>query len=399
MQVNWLSSAKGFFLQTVISGLVAVCALLVALAVAGRLGVLELGAFAGWLAWSLILWPLATLRIETRVSLCLNEAELAAVFSATCTAALGFLIVASSITIFLMFALHMSWLLLLVPFSAAAYALLDLCVNTLSFRGEMKRSLLVRAIRQLAPFFGAFIATLCSSKGAAAFLGYGVVSLILALVFVPYTGFFRPSLHDFREVIEKYRDGLKASLLLGCLNAVWLNGFIPFLNYFGMSMLAGQYSLVQRVISSPLSILNTVVNAYLVRVGNNLHMHVRLILLSGVSLFILAFIWAFLVYWVISLQDFYPVPDEWKVSPLLYVGISFFAISSFAVGALALVAVRLRDEWFLSVWQLVLVALGAALLFSLRSVEGLIIYLIGGGFAYWMLFFRWIWLARWSCRG
>lgn len=397
--MSWLSSVRGLFLQTAISGGVALCALLIALAMAGRLGVVELGVFAGWLAWSLILWPLATLRIETRVSLCESEADLATVFSATCTAALGFLIPAFFVAILLMLALHESWLLFFVPVTAVGYALLDLCVNTLSFRGEMRRSLLVRSVRQIAPFCGAFVATFFSPHGGAAFLGYGVASIMLAALVIPFVGGCRPSLHELKKVLGKYRGGLKASLLLGCFNAVWLNGFIPFLNYFGMSALAGQYSVVQRVISAPLAILTAVVNAYMVKADNRLHLQSRLIFLSGVALFALALIWAVLVYWGINLQSFYPVPHEWRVSPLLYVGICFFTISSFAVGTLALVAVRLRDEWFLSAWQVVLVVLGALVLFSARSLEGLLAYLVGGGLAYWLLLFRWVWLARRLCRG
>lgn len=390
------SVARGVIRQIAAGGVIAVLLLLMALKLAAVIGPLQLGVFSGLLSWSLIFWPIVSLRLETRVSLCSTEHETQELVSA-----LIFMVVMASLiaTVALLVALcFFEWISLgavFVPLAAASYALHELCGSVSAFRNEMTVALVVRSIRQVIPLSMALLVAVYYPFGDFAFLAYALSSVVLAgIVGGVVLGDMTGSVKALRRQCSFHSSGLKASLLLGVSNMIWLNGLSPLLNVLGMSVVAGQYAVVQRIFNAPYGVITAVVNSYLLRETSTAHSKIPVILSLVTALFCGALALSSIGYWVLYGQSYISISVEWLVDEVVYLSIAFFMSSSFAVGALSVVSIRIRDEWFLSCWQIFFVMLGVAIIFWFSSLVGFVVYLVLGGLAYWILLFRWIYKVK-----
>jgi hypothetical protein len=198
-----------------------------------------------------------------------------------------------------------------------------------------------------------------------------------------------PSWTQLASTLRFHSNGLGASMLLGLMNAVWLNGLLPLLDRLGLHTLAGQYSLVQRLVGAPLNAVAMGVSAVLLQATDSLHQSSRRLWLTALALFAIAFCVALGVGLVLFVQPWWPVPSHWLLEKNLFLAVAFFSASSFAVGTLSVVAIRLRDEWFLAAWQALALVAWGGLLWLLPSERAFTAMLLTGGAAYWLLMLRW----------
>jgi hypothetical protein len=87
------------------------------------------------------------------------------------------------------------------------------------------------------------------------------------------------------------------------------------------------------------------------------------------------------------------MPAHWVLDRPLYLAVSFFLSSSFAVGSLSIIGIRQRDEWFLVAWQLLSLLVWGVALLLLPSPKAFEVMLILGGLAYWVLVGRWVFVS------
>ncbi|MGR8931765.1 MAG: hypothetical protein ACU836_14090 [Gammaproteobacteria bacterium] len=154
--------------------------------------------------------------------------------------------------------------------------------------------------------------------------------------------------------------------------------------------MAGQYVLAQRLINTPLSVIALSVQTVLLRSGNQLHTNIRKIITQVILLFFLASLLIIVLYLSIYTQTAFPFPEKWKLDTDLFIAAGFFIASSFSVGSVSIISIRLKDEWFVAWWQLIFLLLWGMVLFQFQSDLAFVYMMIAGGLGYWILAARWI---------
>jgi O-antigen/teichoic acid export membrane protein len=385
---------KGVVFQSIFNGLVLIIVAISSIAIAGLLGPSDFGKYATLQAISAMLIPLVTLRLETRIAICPSTKQLARLLSSAATSTVIFVFIGLLFTP--VAAQFFDWrLVVAVIVLAASSAMLETLINCYSYQGKLWEIIKYRGVRQSFP---ALVALLC------AFLFNDVVITVFALVvstFVcllillsPMRHMLSLSMGVWRDILSEHSSGLRASLALGGLNAIWLNGLLPLMNVMGLSYLAGQYALAQRLMNAPLGVVALSVRSVLLRGGNGLHKEGRDIAIKAALLFFIAILLTGILYWAIYIQTLILFPEEWKLDKLLFIAAVFFMACSFAVGSVSVLGIRLQDEWFLACWQLVFLVIWAVILIYLPSDLAFVYMLAIGGVGYWILLIRWVTLSR-----
>lgn len=380
--------------QSFFNGVTLIVVAAATIVTAGLLGPSGFGKYAALQSIAAMLMPLVTLRIETRIATCASMEQLGRLLSATATSVVSFVVVGVLVTPVL--GLYFEWkLVLAVIVLAAGSAILETLISGYSYQGETRKVVKFRTVRQVLP---SGIVLLCAflfkdfQLAVAALVVSTLICVIILLL--PIKHRLSLSIEGTRNIIREYASGLRASLALGSLNAVWLNGLLPLMNAMGLPYIAGQYAVAQRLMNAPLSVVAVAVQSVLLKGGNRLHEEGGSILTKVILLFFMAVLLAGMLYWAIYIQTFIPFPEAWKLDESLFCAASFFLACSFAVGTVSIIGVRLRDEWFLANWQLAFIVLWAALLMFFHSNTAFVYMLVVGGVGYWILLARWVILSR-----
>jgi hypothetical protein len=367
---------------------------LTSLGTAWCLGPSEFGRLAAFQAIYSMLGPLVALRLDTRVATCKTKDDLVDVLDATCTSALLFMAIGSVIAVALSPFLDLR--LSLMGLSLAALGcVIDAFVTGHAFLGHTRHAIVGRTMRQVVPSGLALLAVTVTPDYRAAAVG-----ALLGMAFcLPQSlrhlqAVVRPSLTRFRRTLGQHAQGLLASMSLGLLNTVWLNGLLPAMNWLGLSQAAGQFALVQRLMGAPLGVVALGLNAMLIKAGDTWHLARERIAKLAAGLFVLAAVVALCIDWALHGQQIVPLPSHWVLDRSLYMTAAFFLCSSFAVGSLSVIGIRQRDEWFLAAWQFVAVLAWVLALIFLPSTAAFQAMLSLGGLAYWVLVWRWVVMSR-----
>jgi hypothetical protein len=367
---------------------------LISILTAYVLGPEEFGLYAALQAVAVVMMPLVSLRLETRVAVCTSEEDLNELSTAVSSVSLIFLAITGVTIVFLLPWIN-GWTYLLVALLSAGMVLADFGLSRLAFGKQHGKLAVHRFVRQLLPVALALFVAQVSPQHRHVLAALVVGTWIWTLVLMgPKSRASVWSWQTLLKVWHRYPDGLKASVALGGLNGMWLNGLQPLMAWLGWHQLAGQYALLQRLINAPLGVLSVVVNTFLMAKGNALHTQRLPVLRLCAGLGTLACLWVGILWVLLYGQVYWHVPDQWIPDPEFFNAAAFFGVCSFAVGTVSVVSIRLRDEWFVAVWQLLFMTVWAITLCltDLQFAFSGLLYL--GGLAYGVLMWRWLSLMK-----
>lgn len=373
------------------------CALLLSaglmLATAAAMGPERFGIWSGMLALSALCMPIASLRLDTRLAVA-SSAEMARMLvTAALAACLAFALLGLLLAV-----LISPWCSPLTLALIASVAALTCATETLiaasAYQGMLAQVRWLRFGRLVLPALGAWLVSLWMPGWQETMLGWAGGLLLALTAGLGMWGWVRPSWSALRCSWREHRQGLRASLWMGQLNAVWLNGLLPVLNLLGLSMLAGQYAVVQRLLGAPLGVLGMAIGTTLLREGDALHRSARRMRRLAALLACAATVLAVLLWFGLFVQRWLLVPMQWRMPPGLFVGAVIFLGSSFAVGSISVAAIRLKDEPFLAVWQTVALAGWCIGIWLAPTPDGFTGLLLWGALAYWALLWRWTYVAK-----
>lgn len=377
------SSALSLFFVTLIS-----------LITAYVLGPVEFGFFSACQAITVIVMPLVCFRLETRVAVCKTDKELSELSIAVKTGIIIFLSISSLVVMALSFFINLN-LGLMIVFLAGGIVLVDFELSRFSFLQMHTNLAIHRFFRQVLPASMALIVSFFVPQhqfliGA---LLVGTWSYVFLLSYRKNNKQLW-SFTIFKKIFISHFSELKASFSLGVLNSIWLNGLQPLMVWMGLHQLAGQFALLQKIINAPLAVITVAVNSYLLEKGNLAHTQIKLVMKAFYSLILISTAWIFCL-WVFFYGEFhFNLPKDWIPNQEIFISASFFWASSFAVGAISLISIRLKDEWFMACWQLILILIWMVALFLFDPQKIFTFLLIMGGLAYIFLMWRWTWLIK-----
>lgn len=354
------------------------------------LGPKEFGLYAAFQALAVVLMPLVSLRLETRVAVCTTNEELNELSIAVTSVALIFLTISSVAVLCLV-----PWIdardYLLVVILAVGMVVADFGLSRLAFMKRHGALAMHRFMRQVLPVTLALVAAKLSPQHQYALGAFIFGTCFWALVLGwPKSGMLVWSWPLVQKMCRRHREGLKASVALGGLNGLWLNGLQPLMALLGWHQLAGQYALLQRLINAPLSVLTVVVGSLLLAKGNDLHKSRTLVLRVCVGLALLGLGWAACLWGLLFAQPYWPVPVQWLPDQDFFYAAAVFGVCSFAVGTVSVISIRLGDEWFVAGWQLLFMLVWAFALFTADLTQVFSGLLLMGGTAYGVLLWRWL---------
>jgi O-antigen/teichoic acid export membrane protein len=373
-----LSSTLTLFLSTFCS-----------ISLAYLLGSAEFGLFAAINALAIILMPIISFRLETRIAVCETYHEASNLRIAINSVALIFLVVALLIFIFCRLT-GQTILYGLIPLLAVGMIIADFGLSHLAFKKLHFRFSIFRIFRQIIPLLFALWAAWLSPNHEHAVIAFSIGTWVLALV-IGWSGNEKTiSWTILTSVLKQHRRELKASITLGTLNGIWLNGLQPLMAWMGWHQLAGQYALLQRLINAPLSIVSVVTNTFLLGKGNDLHFDEKKVLKVFLGLTLIGVLWIVCLWVILFLQVYWILPPEWKIDSEFFYAAAFFGVCSFAVGSISVISIRLKDEWFVAFWQLffILVWFLGVVMMDLQQIFTLLLWI--GGLAYVVLLWRWV---------
>lgn len=384
---------KAAALFSVGNGFVLLAVTCFSLILAYILGPNDFGQFATLQAIVAILLPFVSLRIETRLANCSDNIKIIEVASAAYTSAFIFLFIGVLFAPIILLFFELFYLIVLI-FLSVLLSVLDLRISIFSVNGKIKSVFVLRSIRQVFPILGALAFSWFVRDYKAALLGFLVGVCFCFPIFLRFERQkYKFSIGNFKRVLSKNREGIKASMVLGVLNALWLNSILPLMSFLDLSRAAGQYAIMQRMVSAPLSVIAVALNALLLKEGNALHRSRNNIFLLFVFLFFIGAIFSLALWFFLNYQSVISIPLAWKIDPYFFIAAAFFGVSSFSVGAISIVSVRLNDDWFIAWWQLLFVMVMGFVIFLYENIDGFLCSLLLGGFAYFVLIARWIYKA------
>ncbi len=362
------------------------------IALLGRqLGSDGFGELASLVALQNIWAALGFVRIETRLATCINFIEADKIILA------GFLSggILSAALVFcssLIWGWHSQYPLVFV--SGFALSVLDALAARHAFGAHHRGVIGARAARILGPLFLSLLVTGWSHQPVEVFLWQSLGILALSLVmWRRWIG-----LAHWRRVcgtvLRRHRRGLLPSLVFCLLNGLWLNGLTPLLNVFASSAQAGQFAMLQRVLGGSLGLVSTATAMVLARNDQVLagFTQVRRVFLVNLAFsvgFCLLSAIVFLSGWVTWFLG-----NDWTYETGLFVSVSFFLTFSYSVGAVTVVASRMHDEWFLTIWQAGALLIWIAVFIHLPRGTNFLYALNLGGLMYILLGLRWYVLLK-----
>jgi O-antigen/teichoic acid export membrane protein len=332
---------------TIANGVIAVVGLGLTVALGRQLGPEGFGVWASFFAAQNIWAGLGFMRLETRLATCTSIYQANRIIFAGFFVGILASITLSMILLFVMGSASNIWLAVLSGFGLSLF---DALSQRNAFVGQQLAVLGMRCVRTLLPLMVALVAALVDASVTDIIVWHGGVVIIVSLLvwrrWLAPARWWRLSV----DVVRRYRHGLLPSIIMSLLNGLWINGLTPALNHFATSALAGQFAMVQRLVGGALGLLSTAISLGMLK-RDFVEVHwqtVRKVLTMNVIISL-----------IICLLMAIPLMSGagrwlgvgWTVSQSMYYAACAFLVSSFAIGAISILAVRLHDEWFLAFWQ------------------------------------------------
>lgn len=277
----------------------------------------------------------------------------------------------------------------------ASSAIIEAFISGYSYKGQIKEVIKYRSIKQILPAGIVFISSYLFKDFQLAITALTISFLIcMIILWLPMRYTFDLSFKALRNILREHSIGLRASFLLGSLNAVWSNSLLPLMNAMGLASIAGQYAIAQRLMNTPLGVIGISIQSMLLKNGNQLHENSKNILYKAFLFLLIAILLSNIIYYMIYVQIAIPFPEKWRLEKPLFYSANFFLACSFAVGTVSILGIRLKDEWFLAYWQIALISSWVIILLFFHSSSAFIYMLSIGGIGYWILLFRWLILSK-----
>jgi hypothetical protein len=164
---------------------------------------------------------------------------------------------------------------------------------------------------------------------------------------------------------------------------------VPYLNIFASPATAGQFAMLQRIVGGSLGLAGTATSMLFARSD-----YVFAGLNATKKIFLINLGLSFIFCTVLALPILGGVADNflgagWEFQVDFYIAMCIFLIFSYSVGAISMLATRLRDEWFQTIWQCIALLVWATILWQIPNQVGLNIALIVGAGMYIALSYRW----------
>lgn len=384
-----MSLFRSTSVYTVANGAIAIVGFVLTVALGRQLGPDGFGVWASFFAAQNIWAGLGFMRLETRLASCTTT------YQANRIIAAGFfagMLVSTTLAAFLLVVIGSASHLWLAVLSGFGLSVFDSLSQRNAFEGRQQAVLRLRCVRVLLPLVVALAVALVGGGLTVIITVHGGVCVIVA--FMAWGRWITPRRwwKLCVDVIRRHRYGLLPSLIMCLLNGIWINGLTPALNHFATPALAGQFAMVQRLVGGALGLLSTAITLVMLKrdfaevhwpavckvLMVNVIVSVCFCILLAIPLFSVAGRW---------------LGAGWTVAPSLYWAACAFLVSSFAIGAISIIAVRLRDEWFLALWQFAAL-LCWLMIYALMPPEGFVIPALWLGSAmYVLLGLRWRHLA------
>jgi hypothetical protein len=349
------------------------------------------GALASLVALQNIWAALGFMRVETRLATSSNEVEADKILLAGFMAG-GLIAVALSLSVGLVWGWRSQYTLVFI--SGFALSVFDALAVRHAFSSHQRSVIGVRAVRILGPLLFCLLVTFWSRQPDEVFLWQSLGMLCLSLaMWRRWIGLNRWC-SVCGEILLLHWRGLLPSLVLCFLNGVWLNGLTPLLNEYASSAQAGQFAMLQRVLGGSLGLISTataMVFAQSDHVRPTLVQVQRFFLINlacSVGFCLLAAI-VFLGGWVAWFLG-----KDWTYQTDLFLSVCLFLTASYSIGAISVLAVRLRDEWFLTQWQAVALLIWGAIFMFLPIGTSILYAFNVGALMYVVLGLRWYILLK-----
>lgn len=392
--MKYFEQFKSVGIYALSNALIAFSALVFTVGLGRILGSASYGELATFIAYQNIWAALAFLRFETRI------ATSKTTYGAYRVALSGFLIGAIVSILFSMIAgvlIDFKNNFYLVFLSGFALQIFDVVAFLNAYEGRRGEVILSRAFRVVLPVLFAVTAASIFTDIQAVIRWYVGSTIIAALLYWRRWIGIKRWFVLTASSMQRYTKSLVPSLLFCFLNGVFLNGLTPALNAVVSASMAGQFAMLQRVLGGSLGVVNTAVSTHFCRKDfvDAKWVIVKKILFASLSVSIVI---AIFFSWPILYGSSILLGAMWNFEPDFYISMSLFLICSYCVGAISIVAARLRDEWFLTVWQAAVLSmwLGAFWLIPYDTVINTVLLL--GAAMYIALVIRWYFLMQHSKR-
>lgn len=355
------------------------------------LGSDSFGVLASLIALQNIWAALGFMRVETRLATSANALEADRIMLA------GFLVggvisAALSLSVCLFWGWRSQYALVFV--SGFALSVFDSLAIRYALDARSLSVIVVRTARILGPLLFFLLVTVWSRHPYDLFLWQSLGMLFLSLVIWRRWIGLEQWCCICGKVLLCHWRGLVPSLVLCLLNGIWLNGLTPLLNTYASSAQAGQFAMLQRVLGGSIGLISTATTMVLAQ-SNHVRpsllqvQHIFLVNLACSILFCLFAAIAFLGGWVTWFLG-----KGWAYQANLFLSASLFFTVSYSIGAVSVLAVRLRDEWFMTQWQAVSLLIWGAIFMLLPSGSSILYALNLGALMYVGLGLRWYILLK-----
>ncbi len=356
-----------------------------------QLGSDGFGALASLVALQNIWAALGFMRVETRLATSANGVEADKILLAGFLAG-GLISVALSLSVGLLWDWRNQYSLVFV--SGFALSVLDALAVRHAFGARQCSVIRVRATRILGPLLLSVLVTVWSRQPDEVFLWQSLGTLGLSLAiwrrWIGLERWFRLC----RTVLLRHWRGLSPSLVLCLLNGIWLNGLTPLLNAYASSTQAGQFAMLQRVLGGSLGLVSTATAMVFARSD---HVRPGLVQVRRIFLVNLACSVGFCLFAAVAFLGGWVtwfLGKGWTYQADLFVSVSLFLTISYSIGAISVLAVRLRDEWFLTLWQAVALLIWVAIFILMPNGNSILYALNLGTLMYILLWLRWHFLLK-----
>lgn len=375
---------------TLLNALITITSIILSLTLAYALGPSEYGKYASYHAITLIILPLFSLKVETRIAKCKDENDLNIILNAVYT--ISILMLFTFTIVISILQLFKSSITLYFCGLLALFAIqIESKLQAAAYLGSMRLVLKLRALKVLAPISLSLLTALFYPVAEVLIIisSIGVTLSILLLNYIhercQYLQF-----EDLLTFLRENLSGVSAALSLGILNSIVNNGIVVFLSVQGYSKTAGHFALMQRLINTPLSVFGSTAQSFLLKRTSVLHKSKKVILLLFILLFSIAVTLAGSWYLMLYIQDFIEIPSDWVIEKYLFISTMIFFSLSFSIGSLSIISIRLIDEWFVVYWQAILLVMWSIVFFGMKDLSSFYNMLIVSGLLYFILLFRWV---------
>lgn len=356
-----------------------------------QLGSDGFGELASLVALQNIWAALGFLRLETRMATSANLIEADKIIMAGFLTG-GFV----SAALVLCASLLWGWLsqYALVFVSGFALSVMDALAIRYAFGDRQGYVIRVRAARILGPLFLSLIVTVWSHQPSDVYLWQSLGMLCLSMVIWRRWIGLERWLQLCSTVLRRYRHGLLPSIVFCLLNGIWLNGLTPLLNVYASSAQAGQFAMLQRVLGGSLGLVSTATSLIFARRD---HVYAGLAQVSQIFFANLACSFAICFFASIAFLGGWAAwifGNDWTYEVDLFVSVSLFLIFSYSVGSISVLASRMHDEWFLTLWQALALLIWFAIFVLLPSGSNFLYALNIGAVMYVLLGLRWCFLLK-----